>query len=65
MMGSMMLEEGRVINIPHHQTELYTATPIIRDAIRVREAMFEVYGGLIDIIAKGKEEDAPIHLCLC
>lgn len=55
----MVLEEGRIINIPHHQAKLHTATPIVRDAIRIREAMLEVYGGLVDIIAKGKQEDAP------
>lgn len=64
MMGSMVLQERRVVDIPHYQPELYTATPIVRDAIRIRKAMLEIYRGLVDIIAKRKEEDTPVTLIL-
>lgn len=60
MMGSMMLEERRIVGIPHDQSKLHATTPVIRDAIGIGEAMFEVHGSLVDVIAEGKQEDTPV-----
>jgi hypothetical protein len=54
MMGGMMVKEGRVIGIPHHQAKLYAATPVIWYAVDVVKAMLKVYGRLVDVVAKGE-----------
>ena len=49
---------GGVIWIPQNKHELDASIPLVGHAL-VLVALLEVEGGKVDIVAKGKEEDAP------
>lgn len=51
----MMLQDRRVVDVPHHQAKLDTATPIVRDAVRIFKAVLQVYRSLVYIIPERKE----------
>lgn len=61
MMRGMMGKKRRIVDIPHDQAKLYAATPVIWHAAKVVEAMLQVYRGLVNIIAKREEKDAPVQ----
>jgi hypothetical protein len=60
MMGSVVMEDGWVVSVPHDQAKLYAAAPVVGDATCVFVAMFEIDGGLIDIVAEREEQNPPI-----
>jgi hypothetical protein len=51
-------EYGRVVGVPEHEAKLDTAAPALGGLITI-EAMFEVYGALVNVIAEREEQDAP------
>ena len=55
MVGGMMLQDRGVVDVPHHQAKLDTATPIVRDAVRIFKAVLQVYRSLVYIIPERKE----------
>ena len=55
----MVLQERRVIDVPHHQAKLDAATPIVGDAARIRKTVLEVDGSLVNIIAEREQQNAP------
>jgi hypothetical protein len=53
-MSGMMSKQRRVMDVPHHQAELYAATPVVWYVADVLEAVLKVYGRLIAIVTEGK-----------
>jgi hypothetical protein len=51
---------GRIVRVPKEQSKLNTTAPIFRDIVGL-ETVFEIYGALVDIVTKWKEENAPVE----
>jgi len=51
-------EQSRIVGVPEHETKLDTAAPAFGGLVVV-EAMFEIYGALVDIVTEWEKQDTP------
>ena len=58
MVGRMVVEVGGSIGIPQNKTKLHAAAPVVGDIVRW-EAMLQVDGALVHVVAEREEENSP------